>query len=76
MLTFFYAGFFTSFRYLNTMVWRKNTDSVTNEESKDFFLATLTPSVINFNPEPMDNIDIRFSNGVYFLHILNHLMLF
>ena len=58
------------------MVWRKNTDSVTNEESKDFFLATLTPSIINFNPDPMDNIDKRFSNALYFLPILSDLILF
>ena len=58
------------------MVWRKNTDSATNEESKDFFLATLTPSVINFNPDPMDNIDKRFSNALYFLPILSDLILF
>ena len=48
MFTFFYADFFTSCRYLDTMLWLENTDSVTREESKDFFLATLTLSIINF----------------------------
>ena len=53
-------------RYLPLFLLRLDSDSVTNEESKDFFLATLTLSVINFNPDPMDNIDKRFSNALYF----------
>ena len=64
MLTFFYAGIFTAFRYLNTIVKFENTDSVTHEESKDFFLATLTPLMINFNPLPTANVDKCFQNKV------------
>ena len=37
MLTFFYAGLFTGFRYLNTMVCLENASLVTREESNDFF---------------------------------------
>ena len=37
MLTSFYAGICTNFRYLKTMVSLKNTDLVTRELSKDFF---------------------------------------
>ena len=48
MLTFFYAGVFTSFRYLNTMMWFENTDPFTREEKNDFFLATFTSSFYNF----------------------------
>ena len=47
---FFHAGLFTSFRYLNMVVWLEKTVPATHEESKVFFLAKLTLSFINFNP--------------------------
>ena len=37
MLTFFYTRLFTSFRYLNTLVWLENTDPATRQESRLFF---------------------------------------
>ena len=58
------------------MVWIENTYLVAHKESKGFFLATLTPQVINFNPKPMDNADISFANIVCFLQTLRDVLLF
>ena len=44
MLTSFYAGICTNFRYLKTMVSLKNTDLVTRELSKDFFSQLQSPN--------------------------------
>ena len=44
MLTFFYAGLFTSFRYLNT-----TTQALSLVKNQNIFLlATLDPSIIDF----------------------------
>ena len=40
MFAFFYERVFTNFRYLNEMVGIENTDPVTREESKYFFLTS------------------------------------
>ena len=45
MLIFFYAGHFTSFRYLNTMMCLENTDPVTREKSKDYFANHTQPII-------------------------------
>ena len=41
MFFFFDAGLFSSFIYLATLVWLKNTDSDTREESKYFFASKI-----------------------------------
>ena len=48
MIIFFLAGLFTIFRCLNTTVCFKSAGPATFEESKDFLLATLNPSFIDF----------------------------
>ena len=49
MLFFFYAGLFTSFKYLNTMESLEIKDNtLTPVKNQVFFLATLTPSFLNF----------------------------
>ena len=40
---------FVTIMYLNTMVKLQNTDLVTRKEPKDFFVALLSPSVIDYN---------------------------
>ena len=44
----FKRAFFTNYRYLNMMVWLESTDLVSLKESRDFFQAAPSPSVIFF----------------------------
>lgn len=45
VITFFYSGLFTNFRYLGKMVLLENIDPVIREESKKIFLNCTQPII-------------------------------